>query len=218
MEKRLQGENNLVIRVSNTLTSLVVLNFMTIIACIPVITIGAALTAMQDCLQQMVRKEDGYIARRFIGPFKANFKQATLLWLPFLFIFAGVVFDIVISFTSPGVFPDYIMIPAFAGGIIALFIWQWVCPVQARFEGNFKMVIRMSFLLSAARFPRTFLMAVTILIPYFCSRSLFTLPLLFMFGFSLPGYICARLYAKVFAELEEEEEDNNIYIQNKGGV
>lgn len=219
MESKLQGENNLVIRVSTTLTNLVLLNLLTIIACIPLITAGAAMTALQDCLQQMVRKEDGYMARRYISSFKKNFKQATVLWIPFLLIFAGVIADLIINITSPGIFPDYVMIPAFAGGLIALFVWQWICPIQARFEGSFGMVIRMSFLLATARFPRTFVMAATILIPYFSSRTLFTIPLLFLFGISVPGYICARLYARVFSELEEDkEEEKSVCIQDKGGL
>ena len=201
MESKLQGENNLVIRVSTTLTNLVLLNLLTIIACIPLITAGAAM------------------ARRYISSFKKNFKQATVLWIPFLLIFAGVIADLIISITSPGIFPDYVMIPAFAGGLIALFVWQWICPIQARFEGSFGMVIRMSFLLATARFPRTFIMAATILIPYFCSRTLFTIPLLFLFGISVPGYICARLYARVFSELEEDkEEEKSVCIQDKGGL
>ena len=93
-QSRLQGENNLVIRVSTMLTNLLLINFLTLLTCLPVITIGASLTAMHDCLQQILRKEDGYIARRFFKSFRSNFKQATLLWLPFLLIFSGVVADV----------------------------------------------------------------------------------------------------------------------------
>ncbi|MBO4395386.1 MAG: YesL family protein [Eubacterium sp.] len=208
-QSRLQGENNLVIRVSTMLTNLLLINFLTLLTCLPVITIGASLTAMHDCLQQILRKEDGYIARRFFKSFRSNFKQATLLWLPFLLIFSGVVADVIIMLTSPGLLPNYILIPAGVAGLLTLFIFQWLCPILARFSGSSGLVLRMTFLLATARFPRTVLMAATLVLPYFAARSILTLPLFLMFGISVPGMIGACLYRPVFRELEEEPEQEN---------
>ena len=208
-QSRLQGENNIVIRVSTMLTNLLVINLLTLVMCLPVITIGASFTAMHDCLQQILRKEDGYIARRFFQSFRSNFKQATLLWLPFLLIFAGIIVDLIIMLTSPGLLPDYIMIPAGVAGLLALFVFQWLCPIMARFRGSSGLVLRMTFLLATARFPRTVLMAATLVLPYFAVRSLLTLPLFLLFGISVPGMLGACLYRPVFRELEEEPEQEN---------
>ena len=79
---RLQGEDNVIIRVTTMISYLVWINILTIICCLPIVTAGAALTAMHDELQLISRKEEGYITRRFFTTFRSNLKQATLLWIP----------------------------------------------------------------------------------------------------------------------------------------
>ncbi len=203
---RLQGEDNVIIRVSTRITQLVLINLLTILCCLPVITIGAALTSMHDVLQMIVRKEDGYITRRYFSSFRKNMKQATLLWVPFLFIFSGCVADVIIIFSAPGLIPNYIMIPAGVAGLFALFVFQWVFPLQARFEGNFGVVMKMSFLLAVARFPRTILMVLVCVLPVFAVRSLLTLPFVLLFGISVPAFIGAKIYHPVFRQLEQVDE------------
>jgi uncharacterized membrane protein YesL len=203
---RLQGENNVIIRVSSMIALLVLINLLTLLCCLPIITIGAALTSMHDVLQMIIRKEDGYVTRRYFSSFRKNMKQATLLWVPFLFIFSGCVADVIIIFSAPGLIPGYIMIPAGVAGLFALFVFQWVFPLQARFKGNFGVVMKMSFLLAVARFPRTFVMAAVCILPVIAVRSILTLPLVMLFGISVPGIIGAKIYHPVFTELEQEEE------------
>ena len=203
---RLQGEDNVIIRVSTRITQLVLINLLTILCCLPVIPIGAALTSMHDVLQMIVRKEDGYITRRYFSSFRKNMKQATLLWVPFLFIFSGCVADVIIIFSAPGLIPNYIMIPAGVAGLFALFVFQWVFPLQARFEGNFGVVMKMSFLLAVARFPRTILMALVCVLPVFAVRSLLTLPFVLLFGISVPAFIGAKIYHPIFRQLEQIDE------------
>ncbi len=203
---RLQGEDNVIIRVTTMISYLVWINILTIICCLPIVTAGAALTAMHDELQLISRKEEGYITRRFFTTFRSNLKQATLLWIPFMLIFAGCVADVVIIMVSPGFIPNYIMIPAGAAGLIAWFVFQWVFPLQARFEGGFGVVMRMAFLLSAAQFPRTFFMAAAGILTVLAAGSLLTLPFVVLFGFSVPAMISVKLYKSVFEDLEKDEE------------
>ena len=202
---RLQGENNVIIRVTTMISYLVWLNLLTLLCCIPIVTAGAAFTAMHEQLQLISRREEGYITRRFFTTFRSNLKQATLLWLPFMLIFAGCVADVVILMTSPGLIPNYIMIPAGAAGLIAWFVFQWVFPLQARFEGGFGVVMRMAFLLSAARFPRTFFMAAAGILTILAAGSLITLPFVVLFGLSVPAMISVKLYRQVFENLEKDD-------------
>ena len=48
---------------------LMILNLVTLLMCIPVITAGAALTGMHYVLLKMVRGEEGYIVRSFFRSF-----------------------------------------------------------------------------------------------------------------------------------------------------
>ena len=62
----------------NKVTDLLILNLVTLLLCLPVITAGAALTAMHYVLLKMVRGEEGYIVKSFFRAFKREFRQATV--------------------------------------------------------------------------------------------------------------------------------------------
>lgn len=58
-----------VMRVLNRVGDLLILNVLMIVCCIPVITAGAAFTAMHYVLLKIVRGEEGYLIRGFLSPF-----------------------------------------------------------------------------------------------------------------------------------------------------
>ncbi len=53
---------------------------------LPVVTVGAASTALYYTVVKVIRKENGHVFPEFFSYFKENFKQSTVLWL----IYAGV--------------------------------------------------------------------------------------------------------------------------------
>ena len=72
---------------------LIILNILVMICCIPIVTVGASLTALHYVVLKMVRNEDSYIVRSYFKPFKQNFRQATVIWLIMLLIFAVLLGD-----------------------------------------------------------------------------------------------------------------------------
>ena len=66
-------------RILSTLYDLIILNLLTALGCLPVVTIGASLTAMHFVLIAMVRDEEPDIARSFLRSFRENFRQSTLV-------------------------------------------------------------------------------------------------------------------------------------------
>ena len=52
---------------------LILLNFLALIFCLPVITVGASLTALNYVALKIVRDEECYITRSFLKSFKENF-------------------------------------------------------------------------------------------------------------------------------------------------
>ena len=61
------------------IADLMVLNFIYIICCIPIFTMGAAKTAMYGVTKKMAKNEESYIIRNFFSQFKENFKKSTIL-------------------------------------------------------------------------------------------------------------------------------------------
>ena len=79
---------NLIFRIAD----LIVLNLITLICMIPIITIGPALKALAFTSLKMVREEDGSVVKTFWRNFKLNFVQSMLLGficLAALFVILG---------------------------------------------------------------------------------------------------------------------------------
>ena len=82
-----------IMRFLNLVADLMIMNFVVTLCCLPIITIGASVTAMHYVMLKMVRGEDGYLVKDFFKSFKLNFKQATIIWLIMLLLIAVFVGD-----------------------------------------------------------------------------------------------------------------------------
>lgn len=197
-----------VMRVLNRVADLLILNFLMILCCIPVITAGAAYTAMHYVLLKMVRDEEGYLIRGFFKSFAANFKQATVLWLIMLLIIGVYIGDGLIFQYSSIQFPKPLMIAVVAIAILLLMTAVYVFPLQARFENTVKNTLKNAMILAFANLPKTILMVVLYALPlvigYFSSYALI---FVIMFGISAPAYGAALLYSGIFKKFEPKKED-----------
>ncbi|MDO4471106.1 MAG: YesL family protein, partial [Bacillota bacterium] len=85
---------NLFSRVSDFL----LLNFLFILTSLPIVTLGASITALYSVNLKMVRNEESYITRDYFRAFRKNFKIATPAFLFFLFMGSLMGINILISF------------------------------------------------------------------------------------------------------------------------
>lgn len=195
-------------RFSTVFYQLLVLNFCTLLLTLPVVTAGAALCAMHACLLKMRRGEWDLTAHtEFFRSFRANFKPATLLWLPFMFVFAAVAACLVVTQIAPGVLPGWVMVPALAAGIAALMLFQFVMPMQARFGDAPFQLLKYALSIAVACFPRTLLMSVICAAPTILFLALpWCWPLIITFGLSLPGFLCAKICDPILRLLESDED------------
>ena len=69
-----------------------------LLCCVPVFTIGAALTALHSTMLAIINDSTSGILRKFFGAFKDDFKLSTILWGIFVLVGAVVVADVVICF------------------------------------------------------------------------------------------------------------------------
>ena len=89
-----------VVQFLSKVADLMWLNILTIVCCIPVITIGASLTALNYMALKIVRNEETYITKGFFKAFKENFKQSTVIWLIFMVLFSVIYVDYRIVLTT----------------------------------------------------------------------------------------------------------------------
>lgn len=76
-------------RLMMLITNLVCLNVLWLLCCLPVITAGAATTAMYYVVFQYITKQDDSVLRPFFKAFKENFKTLTPIWILHLLIGAA---------------------------------------------------------------------------------------------------------------------------------
>ena len=73
---------------------LILLNLLWFLCSVPLVTAGAAGTAMHAVLQKYVAGEENGIIRPFFRAFRSNFKQSTCLWLPLMAVIGLLVLDL----------------------------------------------------------------------------------------------------------------------------
>lgn len=188
------------------IADLMILNFLTILCCIPIITAGAAVTALHYQVLKMVRKEDTYVAKGYFKAFKENFKQATIVWLLLIVAVLFIIFDYtVIGFSEEGGIAYWYGVVVGAFAIFIAFTATMVFPIMAKFSNTTIRTIKNAMAISVLKFPQTILMLIMYSIPVLITLFFMQLlPMVLMFGFSMPVYGSAVLYNKFFLKLEAQ--------------
>ena len=69
-----------IMTVLTRITDLILLNILFLISCLPVFTVGAAVTALYSMCFRLMREEYNGIIRPYFQAFKTAFRQATAIW------------------------------------------------------------------------------------------------------------------------------------------
>lgn len=182
---------------------MMILNLLVLLCSIPIITMGAALTAMHYVALRVVRNEESYITKDFFKSFKLNFKQATVMWIFVLLIGALIGYDIFIMTSTTINIPVVIKVIILVVTAILTLTTSFVFPLLSKFDNTNVNIFKNSFAISIAKFPRAIVMVVVSLAPIAILFMPQYLPFFILFGFSVPAWICAFLYNDVFKRLEE---------------
>ena len=212
---KLFNMDNKFFTVMGRVADLIMLNVVCLICCLPIVTIGASLTALHYVTLKMARNEGSYIIRSFFKSFKQNFKQATIINLIMLVIAAILYMDLNIVPNLGGTMSQVLYILFIAFGIIYLMVFLYIYPVLAKFYNSIKNTFRNAFLMSIRHLPYTLLMAVITLIPFavFFVPNVRAQSLLFMvlilFGISLEAFINGHFLVKIFDNYITDSENTD---------
>jgi uncharacterized membrane protein YesL len=127
------GEGNKLQGFLGRLADVVLLNFLWLAACLPLVTIGAATTAACAVALKMVDDEEGYIVRSFFREFKSNFLKASLVWL----LNAVALYVLYIDWQLATRLEDPPLLVVLAGIISVVFFFcafVYAYPLLARYE------------------------------------------------------------------------------------
>ena len=189
---------------------LIVLNLLFLVCCIPVVTIGPAITALHYVTTKMAGEKDGTpVVGNFFKSFRANFRQGVLMGILFGAAGGFLGYDIYLLWHS-GNFQNSIfkiLIPVAAIAYMMTFLYAF--PLLARFNNTVLGTIRNAFIMSVTSLPKTFSML--LLIGACAAFTLYTqttlrygLFLWFALGFSSIAYANAFVLNGVFMKCSEQ--------------
>ena len=198
------------------IADLILLNIFTVLLSIPIITAGAAVTALYDAIWRILRDE-GSIYKNYFLAFKNNFKQATVLWLIVLFTGLLLVFSILFYVTNSMTIFTILASVVFLLWAIAS---AWVFPLQSRFENPIKATIKNALLCGLGHFPRSLFMAVLNLLPWVV--FLFLTSVFFQMGFiwisvwfGMAAYLNMMMIRKPFFKMAGVEDEPKEAIEEE---
>ena len=188
-----------------------ILSFMWIIFSLPVITIGAATSAMFYVSTRRIADREGYITSDFWLAFKVNFKRATLLWLLLALIMIVLALNVwlmVSGFIETGTLGGVmsIVLPAqFVFMLQFTFISIFMFPMTARFEMGFFQTIKSSFIMANKHFMTsitcTILLVTLVLVGIMTTIFLFAVPGIYAM---LSSYMIMRVFKKYRPEIDKD--------------
>lgn len=181
------------------------LNLLFVLCCIPVITVGAASTALYYVTLKMAKDEEGYITRSYFKAFKDNFVQATVIWILLLTVVVVMFLDFRIAngnntaelFGSAAV-SNIIIVAVGVMSIVVTMTATYVFPLLARFDNTVGNTIKNAFLISVRHLPYTFLMIIISAVPVVLIWFFPALLILLLIMFSGVAYINSKYLSKIF--------------------
>ena len=181
------------------------INILMLVTSIPVITVGAALSAGHDASRRSILGE-GRVTSNYFRAFANNFPKATLMWLLFCPIGAGVVASWIFLQITP------LLIPKFALTILWIIGFEWVWALQARFENSFGRTLGNAFIFGISHIGVTLALAaidaVYIALIVACWRYMPQgLFLLLLMGYGTCVMLHIPLLERVFAPYTKTVED-----------
>lgn len=199
--KGLIDPNSKLFSLLTKLVLLMELNLLVVLCCLPVVTVGAALSSMHAVMLKIYRDEEKKVAADFFHAMKSNLKNGTVLWLLYL-MYLGVlalIWNSAARATPQGVYVTFILLLMAVLGLLYL---DWALILQSRYVYTVGQCLR-NALLAWMKYPgSTFVYLVSIAVPVLLCLSLKVWPIVLMFGITLPHFISTTLYSRVFDQME----------------
>ena len=204
---RFVDANNPVMKFLSRLVDMAVLNLMTIAFMIPVVTAGASITAMNNVLIHLVRKDETYVWKMFLTSFKQNLKQGIGLGILFTAIFAVAGLELMMLHSIDAKSSTMFMIIITVISLCVFAVGIYTFALLSRFENTVRGTLVNAVSLALGHIPRTLGM----LAVWAAWAALLWLLhgiylLVLLYGLTIPGYLCAMIYDPIFRQLESNEE------------
>ncbi len=182
---------------------ILILHFAFLICSLPLVTVGASMSATSYVGMKMASGMDGFVLSNFWKAFRENFKRSTLYWL--LCVVAGVAISS--SYRYWMAFGGMLgMVLGCVAVVLAILLGMtmlYVFAVQAKFSNTMAATIKNAFLMSVRHLHITVLMVLCLAFCLYLAVNFSIMQALgAVTGAGVLGLVFGKLYNIVFASYE----------------
>ncbi len=188
-------------------TDCIFLSLFFILACLPVVTIGAALAALYDSSYRGIRRADRHSWQRFLEVFRENWKAGILPTILVLALSYGDLKLVIWFWNRAAAGGSWMAFSAAAlVGVLVFGVMGVLFPMLSRFENPTGVLLKNTVLLSLANLPRTLLLGmVNAAVVMACVWWVFPVFFLPAFGAFLGSFLLEPMFRPYMPEEEEAE-------------
>lgn len=190
---------------------MILLDILTLILCIPIVTIGPALTALFYVSMKIVRDEEGYVFRSFFKSFKQNFKQGFLLELAVIAAAAVLYVDLVVvnnwMAENNSILIRLLFFALIGFTLLSVVTSVYIFPILAKFDNPTKRILINSVMMAVKHLPNSVFMVIVVIA---AGVSVYIYPILIFFVIGLAAFINSFVLRRIF--------DNYIKVDSEGRV
>lgn len=203
----------------NRLVDVIVLSLLTLLCCLPIVTIGASFSALYYVLLKMVRNQDSRIVHSFFNGFRENFWKGTALWLIMAVVIGILGMDFFLLSNIAMDYGDLVRILLVLISALIIMVGNYIFPMQAQFENTVFGTIKKAFIVCFMNLPRSIIllliMGTPIVILLFFPETVYFLP---VFCVAAIPYLKAEILIRVFEQYmpkTEVRDPDEEYVNRK---
>lgn len=206
--KKLFNYDSPVFQTLGRLADLAMLSVLFLACCLPVVTVGAAASALFRAVYDLTLERGGGAVKNYFQAFRANFRQATGAWLLSLLGFVSLFCDwflLKLYFQGTAFTVLACIVLALALGLVGFLCYLFA--LTARYENTLREHARNALILTVRYFPKTLLMILIQMLPLlmFVLRPYLMVQTLLFWILFCPGFSVqanAYLLRPIFDKLE----------------
>lgn len=208
---QLFNPDNPVMRFLSKVFDLFLLNIIFIFSCIPIVTIGCALSSLYYVNLKLYRNEEPYIIQNYAKAFRQNFKQSTFIWLICLVLIFFLGMDFYIINSQDTALYAFIQKVFWVISALLACVMIYIFPIVSHFVCSTKQALKNAVFMMLGHLPYTLLLLLLHgAVIYLCVHSIKTIAFVVVAsgicGFSLISYLACIVFDRIFKKYEPEAE------------
>ena len=197
--------DGLIYKMGTKIFQLLVLNILYLVTCLPLITIGAANTALAAATMKMIEGKEGNVAIEYLHAFISNFKMATYFNLLFGVINVLVLLNYLFAGAVSSPLRPFVYFSLGLAGLISLVGMTFIYPYIARFDDGIMTTTKNTSLLILKHGKLSLLILLVAIIPVLLAilsplLMVFSIYISAFIGFALLTYLKSLLLLSIYKQ------------------